>query len=151
MAFAILERPSVLKLPLKQLLQGTLSLPLFQVFVLYLDLSLDAIGAVCHLCGLLLVFQHLSPFYTLCRFCRDFQLEPLVPALLQQEHQCHRETADWYILVMVLPPMLTFPSCSFRAPEIILSRKLLKRVGEKKKLYRTPTIVLYCHSSEPHL
>ena len=58
-AFAILERPSVLSLPLKQLLQGTLSLPLFQVFVLYLDLPLDAIGAVCHLFGLLLVFQRL--------------------------------------------------------------------------------------------
>ena len=29
-------------------------------------------------------FQHLSPFYTLCRFCRDFQLGLIVPALLQK-------------------------------------------------------------------
>ena len=43
---------------------------------------------------------------------------------------------------MVLPPMFTFPSCSFRAPEIILSRKLLKRVGEKKNF--TELQLLFC-------
>ena len=34
-------------------------------------------------------------------------------------------------LVMVLPPMLTFPSCSSIASDILLSRKM-KRVSETK-------------------
>ena len=45
-------------------------------------------------------------------------------------------------LVMVLPPMLTFPSCSSRASDIILFRKNLKRVGEKKHPCLTPIVVL---------
>ena len=35
---------------------------------------------------------HWSPSYTLCRFCRDFLLELLAPALPQLEHLCHRQT-----------------------------------------------------------
>ena len=55
-------------------------------------------------------------------------------------------------LVLVLPPMLTFPSCSSRASDIIISRKMLMRVGER----RYPcllfwTILLCCYSSELHL
>ena len=34
-------------------------------------------------------------YYTLCRSCKNFLLGSLVLALLQQEHQCHRQTADW--------------------------------------------------------
>ena len=37
-------------------------------------------------------------------------------------------------LVMVLPPMLTFPSRSYRASDIILSRKMLKSVRERRHL-----------------
>ena len=48
-------------------------------------------------------------------------------------------------LVMGLPTMLTFPSCSSRALDIILS-KMLKRVGERKHFCLTSTIVLN-HSS----
>ena len=46
-------------------------------------------------CAISLVFSALSPFYTLCRFCRDFQLGSLVPAFLQQEYQCRRQIAGW--------------------------------------------------------
>ena len=58
-----------------------------------LDLLLDGCHWRC--LSLVLSFQHLSPFYTLCRSCRDYQLGPLVVALLQQDHQWHRQTADW--------------------------------------------------------
>ena len=45
-------------------------------------------------------------------------------------------------LEMALPPMLTFPSCSSRASDIILSKKMLKRVGEREHPCLTPTEVL---------
>ena len=41
-----------------------------------------------------LSFQRLSPFYSLCRFYRDFQLGHLVPALLQQEHVIGKPQID---------------------------------------------------------
>ena len=49
-------------------------------------------------------------------------------------------------LVMSHPPMLTLPSWSSNASHMILSRKVLKRVGESNYLCRTPTVVLN-HSS----
>ena len=52
-----------------------------------IDLPLDAIGDVCFLVW---SFHHLSSLYTLCWFC---QLEMLVPAFLQEEHQLHRQCA----------------------------------------------------------
>ena len=45
-------------------------------------------------------------------------------------------------LVMLLPPMLTFPSCSSRASDMIRSRKMLKRVGDRRHPCLTPTVVL---------
>ena len=45
-------------------------------------------------------------------------------------------------LVIFLPPMLTFPSCSSRAPDMIRSRKMLKRVGDRRHPCLTPTVVL---------
>ena len=45
-------------------------------------------------------------------------------------------------LVMSRPPMLTLPSWSSRASHRILSRKILKRVGESGLPCRTPTVVL---------
>ena len=41
--------------------------------------------------------------------------------------------------VIVLPPILTVPSWSSSASAIILSKKMLKRVGHK--LGHTPTVV----------
>ena len=58
----------------------------FQILSLYLVLRLDAIIAVCR--------QHFSPFI-ICRFCRDFQLGILVPALPPQKDVWYRQTADW--------------------------------------------------------
>ena len=45
-------------------------------------------------------------------------------------------------LVIVLPPMLTVPWWSSGAWVIILSRKMLKRVGESRHPCLTPTVVL---------
>ena len=49
-------------------------------------------------------------------------------------------------LVIFLPPMLTFPSCSSRASDMIRSRKMLKKVGDRRHPWFTPTVVLN-HSS----
>ena len=45
-------------------------------------------------------------------------------------------------LVIFLPPMLTFPSCSSRASDMIRSRKMLKRVGDRRHPCLTPTVAL---------
>ena len=45
-------------------------------------------------------------------------------------------------LVMSHHPMLTLPSWSSKASHMILSRKMLKRVGESRHPRRTPTVVL---------
>ena len=44
-------------------------------------------------------------------------------------------------LVIVLPPMLTVHSWSSKASVMILSRNMLKRVGESRHPCRTPTVV----------
>ena len=45
-------------------------------------------------------------------------------------------------LIMSLPLTLTLPSWSSKASHMILSRKMLKRVGESRHPCRTPTVVL---------
>ena len=45
-------------------------------------------------------------------------------------------------LVIFQPPMLTFPSSSSTASDMIRSRKMLKRVGERRHPCLTPTVVL---------
>ena len=45
-------------------------------------------------------------------------------------------------LVIRRPPMLTLPSWSSSASQMILSRKMLKSVGESRHPCRTPTVVL---------
>ena len=50
--------------------------------------------------------------------------------------------SDNHRLVIFLPPMLTFPSCSSRASDMIHLRKLLKRVGDRNHPCLTPTVVL---------
>ena len=45
-------------------------------------------------------------------------------------------------LVISRPPMLTLPSWSSNASHMILSSKMLKRVGESRHPCRTPTVVL---------
>ena len=46
------------------------------------------------------------------------------------------------MLVISRPPMLTLSSWSSSASHMILSRKMLKRVGERRHPCRTPTVVL---------
>ena len=45
-------------------------------------------------------------------------------------------------LAILLPPTLTFPSCSSRVSDIIRSRKLLKRVGYRRHSGLTPIVIL---------
>ena len=45
-------------------------------------------------------------------------------------------------LIIFLPPLLTFPSCSSRASGMIRSRKMLKRVCDRRHPCLTPTVVL---------
>ena len=45
-------------------------------------------------------------------------------------------------MVTSRPPMLTLPSWSSKASHMILSRKMLKSVGERKHPCRAPTVVL---------
>ena len=45
-------------------------------------------------------------------------------------------------LVISRPPMLTLPSWSSNVSHMILSRKMLKRVGESRHPCRTSTVVL---------
>ena len=102
----------------------------FTLISLWMSLALFVIS---------LVFSALISILYLCRFCRDFLLELLAPAHPRLEHLCHRQTADW---VIFLPPMLTFPSCSSRASNMIRLRKMLKRVGDRRHPCLTPTVVL---------
>ena len=54
-------------------------------------------------------------------------------------------------LVIFLAPMLAFPSCSTRAPGIVRSRMLPKRVGDRRHLWFTPTVVLNNSSVLPFI
>ena len=49
-------------------------------------------------------------------------------------------SSEW--LVISRPPMLTLPSWSSNVSHMILSRKMLKRVGESEHPCRTPNVVL---------
>ena len=87
-----LREPLVWSHHLKRLLQGTWTLLQCPTSVL-LPLSLS--GCHWHCLSSVLSSLHWSPSSTLCRFCRDFLLELLAPALSQLAHLCHRQTADW--------------------------------------------------------
>ena len=54
--------------------------------------------------------------HTFCRFFSRLSRRLLVPAPLQQEHQCHRHSR----LVIVLVPLLTLVWCSSRASDLIV-------------------------------
>ena len=65
-------------------------------------------------------------------------LPVLLPLLLS--HQWSMSSAK-RSFVTVLPQMLTVPSRSSKASVMILSRNILKRVGESRHPCRTPTVV----------
>ena len=54
-------------------------------------------------------------------------------------------------LVIFQPPMLTFPSCSSRASDMIRSRKMLKWVGDKRHPCLSPTVVLNHSPMQPFI
>ena len=72
--------------------------------------------------------QHRSPSYSLCRFCWDFQLGLLVPALPQLEHLCHWQIADGNITA-------GYAYISSRASDMICSIKMLKRMGVRRRIF----------------
>ena len=122
-ACAILERTSGLELSSETTAPRYLKLVYSAQFLsFYLYLSLDAIGTVCHQFGLLRTDLHLIP-------CAGFVERASMSSANRR-------------LVIFLPPMLTFPSCSSRASDIIRSRKMLKRVGDRRHPCLTPTVVL---------
>ena len=86
----------------------------------------------------LCVDWHWSPYCRLWRLCQDAQLVLLV---VLPPAKPSMSSAKWR-LVIVLPPVLTVLSWSFKASVMILSRNILKRVGEGRHPCRTPTVVI---------
>ena len=137
-ACAILERTSGLKPTSETTASEYLKLvtmPSFCPFYFYL--TLDVIGAVCHQFGL---------------FGTDLQLTPGLVQVLSRlsaraSSSCSSSARASFSsanrrLVIFLPPRLIFPSCSSRASDMIRSRILLKRVGDRRHPCLTATVVL---------
>ena len=112
-----------------------------QLLSFYLYLSLDAIGTVCHPFGLLCTDLHLIPCAGLSRLSTRASSSCFSSSRASMSSANRR-------LVIFLPLMLTFPSCSSRASDMIRSRKMLKRVGDRRHHCLTPTVVLN-HSPTP--
>ena len=93
-----------------------------QLLPFYTDLTLDVICAVCNQFGLLGTDFHLISCAVLSR------LSTRASSSCSSSARASMSSANRR-LVMFLPPMLTFPSCSSRAIDMIRSRKMLKRVG----------------------
>ena len=118
-----------------------------QLLPFYLYLSLDAIGIFCQQFGLLRIYLHLY-------FVQDLsRLSTRASSSCSSSARASMSSANRR-LVIFLPPMRTFPSCSSRASDMIRSRKMLKRVGDRRHHCLTPTVVLNhslsCHSSGLH-
>ena len=62
-----------------------------QLLLFYFDLS----GLHLHWLSSVKSSQRVSQVYPLCRFCQDFHLGSLVPALPSQDCQCHLKITDW--------------------------------------------------------
>ena len=98
------------------------------------NLCVDATGVVCHQLGFLgtdLYAVGCGRFVkTLTNFA-SFSSAPAQPSMSSAKRS----------LVIVLPPMLTVPSWSSEASVMILSRNMLKRLGESRHPCRAPTVV----------
>ena len=101
----------------------------------YLDLSLEAICVVCH--HFCLVWTDLQFVLVVVLSRRSTR----TPASSSSSAFMTVSSAKWK-LVLRCPPMLTLPSWSSNSSHMILSRKMLKRVGERRHPCQTPTIVL---------
>ena len=75
-------------------------------------------------------FRHWFPYRRLLRLCQDAQLILPVFLPLLLSHRCHQQRG-----------VLTVPSWSSTASVMILSRNMLKRVGESRHPCQTPTVV----------
>ena len=135
MAYAILERTSGLEPSSATAAPRYLKLvtvPNFCPFIyisLWMPLTLFVISLVFSaLISILYLVQVLSSFCTRASSSCSFSARASVSSANRS-------------LVIFLPPMLTFPSCSSRASDMIRSRKLLKRVGDRRHTCLTPTVV----------
>ena len=147
-ACAILERTSGLR-PLSDTTAPRYSklvtVPNFCPFTFYLYLSLDAIAL----------------FVISLVFSAPISILYLVQVLSRLSNRASSSSSRASMsstnrrLVLFLPPMLTFLSCYSRASDMIRSRKMLKRVGDREHPCLTPIVVLnhspICHSSGLHL
>ena len=131
-----LREPLVLSHHLKQLLQGTWSLLQYPIPAL-LPLSLSGCHWQCFVISL--VFSALiSILYRVQVLSR---ISTRASSSCSSSARASMSSANRR-LVIFLPPMLTFPSCSSRASDMIRSRKMLKRMGDRRHPCLTPTVVL---------
>ena len=93
---------------------------------------MDAISAVCHLLGTDLILYLVHVLSRLSTWASSSRSSSASASMSSAKRR----------FVMFLPPMLTFPSCSSRASDMIHSRKMLKRVGDRRHPCLTPTVVL---------
>ena len=105
-----------------------------QLLPFYLYLSLDTIRAVCHQFGLLGTDLHLIFVQVLSR------LSIRTLSSCSSSSRATMSSANRRFVIF-LPSMLTFPPCSLRALDMIRSRKMLKRVGDRRHPCLTPTVV----------
>ena len=98
-------------------------------------LSLDTIGAVCHH----LIFSALISILYFVQVL--LRLSTRASSSCSSSARAFMSSANRR-LVIFLPPMLTFPSCSSRASDMVRFRKMLKRVGDRRHPCLTPTVIL---------
>ena len=101
---------------------------------IYFELCVNATGVVCHQLGLLSTDLHAVGCGGLSRCSTTFASSfssPAKPSMSPAKG----------ILVIVLLPMLTMPSWYSKVSVMILSRNMLKRVGESRHPCQTPTVV----------
>ena len=121
---------------LKQLLQDTGTCYSTQLLpFLPSSLSQDATGAVWHQ----LVFTALISILYLVQIL--LRISTRASSSCSSSGRTSMPTTNRK-MVIFLPPMLTFPSCFSRALDMILSRKMLKSVGDSRHPCLTPTVVL---------
>ena len=137
-ACAILERISCLEPPSVTTAPRYLKLVTVSNFCPFtFFLSLDAIGAACHQFDLLSTDIHLIPcvVQVLSRHSNTASSSCSSSARASMPSANRR-------LVIFLLSMLSFPSCSSRASGMIRSRKMLKRLSDRRHPCLTPTVVL---------
>ena len=107
----------------------------FYPLTFYLDLSLEVIWVVCHHFCLVWADLHFVP----CGGCIERSTRNPVSS---SSSAFTTMSSAKQQLVKSCPPMLTLRSWSSKASHMILSRKMLKRVGKGNHPFRTSTVVL---------